>query len=287
MRKERQKTKYNNLNYSTAQRAKYGQNYIKDPSLVKRLLEMTTVNDDDIVLEVGPGHGIFTTEIIKKAGQLITIEIDEQNIEVLKRKFDKEIKDKQLEVIHKDALLFEYRWAQTTTIDKHYKIVASIPYSISSELFKKFLLKKPMPSDAWFTVQREFAHRVLGPTPKQGFGVGGGLLSVLVNSFYKGKIIHEFAREDFSPVPSVDSVFLQLQARNDVPELVVLNFGKYKDFVRGGFIQPINTVQKHFKDKISANKLQQLSDKCKFKLKDQTTELNESQWKSLFVESLA
>ncbi len=268
------------IEYSTAQRAKYGQNYIKDPSLVRRMLELTTVDESDTVLEIGPGHGVFTNEILKRAGELVTIEIDNENIEILKRKFDDELVSKKLEIIHKDALLFEPRWAKTEIKSGEYKIVASIPYSISSQLFKKFLLKKPMPSEAWFTVQKEFAHRVLGHT-------GGGLLSVLVNSFYKGEVVYEFSRDDFSPVPSVDSVFLQLILRNDVPEIVTMNFGEYKDFVTKGFEQPIKTIQKHFNKSIDSNKLQQLSDKYKFKLKEPTTELTAGQWQALFAASLA
>jgi len=278
---KKQYTKYN-TNYNTAQRAKYGQNYIKDPSLVRKLLAMTTVTDDDTVLEIGPGQGVFTKEILERAGQLVSIEIDEGNVQYLKDMYKDEIKSKKFEIVHKDALLFEHRWAQTNVVDNHYKIVASIPYSISSELFKKFLLKKPMPSEAWFTVQKEFAQRVLG-----GF-VGGndGLLSVMILSFYDGRIVHEFAREDFSPVPAVDSVFLELIARKDVPEFVTMHFGEYKDFVRDGYKQPIKTVQKFFVNKIASNKLQQLADKNKFKLKQQTTELSAKQWQALFVESL-
>jgi len=282
MKTDRQKTKHNNPSYSTAQRAKYGQNYIKDPSLVRRLLEMTTVTPDDTVLEIGPGHGVFTAEILKKAGELVSIEIDKENIEILKRKFDSEIQARQFEIVHKDALLFEPRWCKTDVLDGDYKIVASIPYSISSQLFKKFLLKKPMPSEAWFTVQKEFAQRALG-----SFGQGrSNLLSIMILSFYEGEIVHQFAREDFSPVPAVDSVFLELIARSDVPELVMMNFGQYKDFVRDGFEQPIKSVQKHFNKLVSANKLQQLADKHKFKLKDKTTELTVDQWQALFVESL-
>ena len=265
--------------YNRAQRAKYGQNYIKDPSLVRKLLNMTTVNNDDIVLEIGPGRGVFTDEILKKAGTVVSIEIDEHNVQFLREKYKEAIASKKLELIHKDALLFEPRWTKTDITNNAYKIVASIPYSISSALFKKFLLKKPMPSEAWFTVQKEFAQRVLG-----GFLQGNdGLLSVMILSFYNGRIVHDFDREDFSPVPAVDSVFLELTARHDVPELVTMHFGEYKDLVRNGYQQPIRTVQKFFSEKVPANKLQQLADKHKFKLKELTTELSAQQWQALFI----
>ncbi len=266
------------IKYNTKQRAKYGQNYIKDPSLIRRLLVKTTVGGADTVLEIGPGEGAFTTELLEVVGKLVTIEIDGQNVDTLKRKFGREIDSAKLELIHKDALGFEPRWTKTSIKDGEYKIVASIPYSISSELFKKFLLKRPMPSSAWFTVQKEFALRAMGKSEHS-------LLSVLLNSFYDMKIVHEFAREDFSPVPSVDSVFLQLIIREDVPELVEVHFGEYKDFVRDGFTQPIKPVQKHFKDVINSNKLQQLADKHKFKLKDLTTNLTAEQWQALFIAS--
>ena len=282
MRNKKQYKQRTNTAYDRAQRAKYGQNYIKDPSLVRRLLEKTTVIDEDTVLEIGPGQGVFTAEILKRAGQLVSIEIDEGNAQYLKDMYKDEIRSKKFEIVHKDALLFEYRWCKTDIIDGEYKIVASIPYSISSELFKKFLLKKPMPRQAWFTVQKEFAQRVLG-----SFQSGSdGLLSVMVLSFYEGEIVYDFDREDFSPVPAVDSVFLHLKARSDVPELVTMHFGEYKDFVRNGFTQPIRAVQKFFNGKVPSNKLQQLADKHKFKLKDQTTGLNARQWQALFVESL-
>ncbi len=281
---KRDDKEYNNPNYSTAQRAKYGQNYIKDPSLVRRLLDKTTVGAEDIVLEIGPGEGAFTSEILERTGKLVTIEIDKENVEHLQSEYKNDVANKKLEIIHKDALLFEPRWAKASIEDGEYKIVASIPYSISSQLFKKFLLKRPMPSEAWFTVQREFAQRAAITTTKSGLVVGeSGLLSVLINSFYEAEIVHKFKREDFSPVPSVDSVFLQLTARHDVPELVTLNFGQYKDFVRDGFAQPIRTVQKHFSKLINSDKLQQLADKYKFKLKEQTTELTARQWQALFV----
>jgi len=282
MRDRKQYKQRTNTDYDRAQRAKYGQNYIKDPSLVRKLLVMTTVTDEDTVLEIGPGQGVFTKEILERAGQLVSIEIDEGNVQYLKDMYKDEIKSKKFEIIHKDALLFEHHWCKTQINNGEYKIVASIPYSISSELFKKFLLKKPMPSEAWFTVQKEFAQRVLG-----GF-VGGndGLLSVMILSFYDGRIVHEFAREDFSPVPAVDSVFLELITRKDVPELVTMHFGEYKDFVRDGYKQPIKTVQKFFTQKIASNKLQQLADKNKFKLKQQTTELSARQWQTLFINTV-
>lgn len=276
---QKHRRKHNNPNYDSAQRAAYGQNYIKDPSLVRRLLSDTTVTEADTVLEIGPGEGVFTDEILQRAGKLVSIEIDAGNVEHLKDVYQKELAEKKLEIVHKDALLFEPRWAKTEIKDGEYKIVASIPYSISSQLFKKFLLKKPMPRDAWFTVQKEFALRALGKGER-------GLLSVLVNSFYDGEIVHHFAREDFSPVPNVDSVFLQLTARSDVPELVTMHFGQYKDFVRDGFNQPIKTVQKHFSGAIEANKLQQLADKHKFKLKELTTELTAHQWQALFTAAM-
>ncbi len=263
--------------YNTKRRAKYGQNYIKDPSLVRRLLDKTTVVESDVVLEIGSGEGAFTGEILRRADKLVTIEIDKENVEHLQDAYTDEVQAKKLEIIHKDALEFESRWAKTEIKNQEYKIVASIPYSISSELFKKFLLKKPMPSEAWFTVQKEFALRAMGKSEN-------GLLSVLLNSFYDMEIVHEFAREDFSPVPGVDSVFLQLTARGDVSEPVEMHFGEYKDFVRDGFTQPIKTVQKHFKNIINPNKLQQLADKHKFKLKERTTELTACQWQTLFIE---
>ena len=113
--------------YNAVQRARYGQNYIKDPSVIRRLLQKTLVRKEDTVLEIGPGHGIFTQELLKRAGHVVAIEIDDENIRFLRTTFQKQLQTHQLELIHKDALQFEPRWAKTSLPHHKYVIVASIP----------------------------------------------------------------------------------------------------------------------------------------------------------------
>ncbi len=251
--------------YNKEKRIKYAQNYIKNPALVRRLLKGLNLNTDDCVLEIGPGEGIFSAEILKSAGKLLSVEIDKENIANLNKKFAKEIKGGAFVLYHKDALLFDKKFEFKKHSCKSHKIVASIPYNISSQIFKKYLLKKPLPKEAYFVVQKEFAKRVMSE---------GELLPTLLQSFYDIQVLYEFEKRDFSPAPSVDSVFMILKLKENIPEIIMSNFGDYKAFVSKAYTQPIKSVQVFLKNFINPDKVQSLLDKRKIKRKEKVTELS-------------
>ena len=259
--------------YNREKRAKYGQNYIKNPALVRRLLKKLELKSDDTVFEIGPGEGIFTAELLKIVKRVVAVEIDAENIASLKEKFTQELKKERLILVHADALGFDKKLELKKLGVKDYKIVASIPYNISSKIFKKYLLKKPFPQEACFVVQKEFAGRIMKK---------GELLSALLQSFYKIEILYEFKREDFSPKPSVDSVLVGLTLKKDLPQGVLEKLGNYKDFVSAAYSQPIKSVQAFLKSFINPDKMQSLLDKRKIKRKEKVTELGSSDFITLF-----
>ena len=261
--------------YDRQKRAKYGQNYIKNPSIARALLKQSDINNKDAVLEVGLGEGVFTAELLKIAGKVLAIDIDGENISRARRKFRKEINEKRLFLKTEDALRFVHKFAGLPLEHADYKLFSSVPYNISSQFVKKFLIKKPMPKSAFLILQKEFADRVLGKDKNS-------VLSVLVKSFFDVKVLSELRREIFSPIPSVDSVFTAFYLKEDIPAELLANLGDYKDFVRAGFTEPIKTVEKYFSKFLSKKDLQELANRQGFKIKDPSISLSANDWELMF-----
>ena len=137
-----------------------GQNFLKSDKIAQEIVEAGAVCIDDIVLEVGPGKGILTAELLKKAKKVIAVEKDEQLAEFLKEKFAEEINNGKLEIISGDILKFNPSDYQLFA--GGYKIIANIPYYITSYFLRTFLECDDQPSLMVLMVQKEVAERIVG-----------------------------------------------------------------------------------------------------------------------------
>ncbi len=274
------RSKKGKARYSREKRAKYGQNYIKNPALARRLLALCDFDRSMPCFEIGSGRGIFTKELIKHAKHIYSIDIDKENIDYLNDTLKEKVVTGKLVLFAEDALLFDLKFMCPLLKHGEYNLFGNIPYNISTKLVKRYLLKKPMPEKACLTVQKEFAKRLLGKRKEKH----EGLLHILLDSFYEMKIIYEYKREDFSPTPSVDSVLMLFKLKSDVPQVVLQNFGGYKNILSAAYRQPIKSIERFLRDKIPASKIQKLADRYKFKLKDKCTKINAKQWMRIFQE---
>ncbi len=187
--------------------AKLGQNFLTSPNIAKRIVELAEVEKNDTVLEIGPGKGILTEELIKKAEEVIAIEKDERLFENLKEKFSSIT---NLELINKDILDIKDSELPYT----NYKIVANIPYYITGKILKKFLSSNYQPSDIILMVQKEVAERIVGQknkkAKKQKSKIKNSVLSISVRAYGEPKIVKNVPAKHFIPKPKVDSVVLKI-----------------------------------------------------------------------------
>lgn len=174
-----------------------GQHFLKNPAVLPLIIEAAELSKTDTVLEIGPGTGILTEELAKHAGQVLAVEKDFELVELLK----KNVKAKNVKIVHQDALFFD----PATLSD--YKVVANIPYNITSPLIRKFIENGPRPDLLVLMVQKEVAERI---TAKAG-NRDRGLLTIIVEYYAEAEIIAQVPRTDFYPVPEVDSAIIKIK----------------------------------------------------------------------------
>ncbi|MFH1404687.1 MAG: 16S rRNA (adenine(1518)-N(6)/adenine(1519)-N(6))-dimethyltransferase RsmA [Patescibacteria group bacterium] len=183
----------------------YGQNFLNDMSVVKKIIDEADIKKGEIVLEIGPGKGVLTQALVEAGAKVIAIEADRDLINPLQEKFGNKI-----ELIFGDALqnFGRHKWRPyLITPPLHhfkYKLVANIPYNITSAILEKFLTNKPKPSHMVIMVQREVADRIVAKPPNMS------LLSVVCQMYGECRKVVKVPAGAFRPIPKVDSAVVHI-----------------------------------------------------------------------------
>lgn len=172
-----------------------GQNFLHDRNVLAAIIQTANISSEDHIIEIGPGLGILTQELAKKAKQVTSIELDQRLIPHLQK-----ILPKNVELIHADALKF-------TPPDSPYKVVANIPYYITSPLINHFLQTPHKPESMTLLVQYEVAQKICQLEPDMS------VLSLEVALFGQTKMMKKVSRAAFKPQPKVDSAILHITVK--------------------------------------------------------------------------
>lgn len=183
-----------------------GQNFLNSPSALKKIVDAGQVIQSDTILEIGPGKGVLTRELLEKAGKVIAIEKDQELIPILEDKFKTEIKSKKLVLINDDAL--KVNLEDLGLKNGQFKLIANIPYYITGQIIRQFLENNPKPTLMVLMVQKEVAERI-AKSPKES------ILSLSVKAFGDPKYISTVPKTAFLPTPSVDSAILLINNISD------------------------------------------------------------------------
>ncbi|MFT5832000.1 MAG: 16S rRNA (adenine1518-N6/adenine1519-N6)-dimethyltransferase [Candidatus Paceibacteria bacterium] len=178
-----------------------GQHFLNSDFVPKKMCDAADLQTGEIVLEIGPGTGILTKEILKRGANVIAIEADLRAIELLKETFVDELTSGQLVVHHHDARKLDM--AMFGLVDQQFKVVANIPYYISGLLFRQCLEADIQPNTLVFLVQKEVAQRIAQGTKES-------ILSLSVKVFGEPKYIDTIKRGHFTPPPAVDSAIVAI-----------------------------------------------------------------------------
>ena len=181
----------------------FSQNFLVDKGVYSSIIEAANISDQDYVIEIGPGLGFLTSELAKKAGQVTAIEIDE---DLARGLADMEAISNNLSIVQGDVMQIDLDDLPDFKKAKSYKVVANIPYHLTSKIFKLFLARDHKPSRMVLLVQKEVAERVVADTGDHT------RLSLSIQLYSKPKVIRTVSKSSFYPQPKVDSAILMMEA---------------------------------------------------------------------------
>lgn len=199
-----------------------GQHWLNDHTAIRDIAASARLSQNDTVLEIGPGQGSLTRELLKQAGKVIAVEIDSG----LASKLPGQFPGKNLTVINGDIMRLDLR-----TLQPGYKVVANLPYYITSRVIRFLLESEYRPAKAVLLVQKEVAERIVEKNSRHS------LLSVSVHVFAEAELGRLVPAGAFTPPPKVDSQVVVLTIR---PRPLVNNAARKSFFglLRAGFSSP-------------------------------------------------
>jgi len=207
-------------------RKSLGQHFLVDASVLQTIIEAAELSSADTVIEVGPGLGILTAELVKRAGNVVAVELDTKLASLLKRRLASLA---NLRVINADVLKLSP--SELLEEKSHYKVVANIPYYITSPVLRHFVEASPKPSLMVVMVQKEVGEAIVAGTGKMS------LLAVSLQVYSKPRIISHVPAQCFYPQPKVDSVIVRFDLLSE-PAVKVADMDGFFDLVRAGFSLP-------------------------------------------------
>lgn len=206
-------------------RKRLGQHFLTDQTAVTRILEAAQLSRDDVVVEIGPGPGVLTPGLCERAGRVIAVELDEGLIPALRTAtagYD------NLEIRQGNVLDLDL-----AGLPRPYKVVANLPYYVTSPVIRMFLESPAPPRDLTVTIQKEVAERIVAKPPRLS------VLAVSVQLYGSPVIVEVVPRTAFWPVPEVDSAVLRVSGVRERTAALLDGLAETDFFtiVRAGFAE--------------------------------------------------
>lgn len=230
-----------------------GQNFLSDEGILRRIAEAAKIESGDTVVEIGPGLGALTRQLLKiDLAKLIAYEVDDRAIELLQKEFP----DPRFELRHKDILQ-----ADMTSISKdRLRVVGNIPYYITSPIIFKLIDDRHHIKDALLLVQLEVAERLTAKPRTKVYGIP----TVLTNFFGEVTYLFKVKAGSFRPVPKVDSAVIHINfergyfQRNNLLIPDGLDMKDFQRFIRQVFAMRRKTLRNNLKAFVSEESIQMM-----------------------------
>ena len=233
-----QETKCIMNKYNVTANKNYGQNFLTDEYIVNSIIDNSSITKEDLVIEVGPGLGTLTKYLIESAGHTISVELDSKMITVLEDRFS--LYD-NFTLLHDDILKVDLNTLIENTLKeknlKRAKVVANLPYYITTPIIMKLLEEKLNLDSITVMVQKEVAERLSCKPGKSNTGA----ITYTIWYYTEPEIILNVPKDSFIPAPKVDSAVLKL---NILPKTRVelKNEELFFKIIKAGFMQKRKTL---------------------------------------------
>ena len=223
--------------YGLVPSKRLGQNFLIDGNITKKILDVSCLLKNDTILEIGSGTGNLTLELSKRAKQIIAVEKDEKMCIILK-----DLNLKNVKIINKDILKVDFN----KEIPRNYKVIANIPYYLTSRLIRKLLESENKPSNIILMIQKEVAKRICDIKEKSN------LLSLSVWFYAKPEIQFLVSRNCFYPRPKIDSAIIKITPYKKKHSKEFSE--KFFKIIKAGFSHPRKQLINNFSESLKKEK---------------------------------
>jgi len=214
---------------------KFGQNYLVDKNIIRKIVEEINPQREELILEIGPGQGALTEELYKLCGNLHAVEIDNRVVEMLGKNYP------GIKIINGDILKIKL---DTIAGDSKIRVAGNIPYNITSPIVFKLIEERECVSDAVLMVQNEVAKRMSAVKRTKDYGI----LTVILSYFTEVKYCFKVSPNVFFPKPNVDSAIVHLKFKESIDKdvdprlfikIVKAAFGNRRKTLKNSFANSI------------------------------------------------
>ena len=236
MRNGLEDTKFILKKYHITANKKLGQNFLINDEVINGIVEASNIQKEDLVIEIGPGLGTLTSELLENAGKVIAIELDENMLPILNDRF--KLYD-NFELLNEDVLKVDLNKLISENMGglSKAKVVANLPYYITTPIIMKLLENKLNIESITVMVQKEVADRI---TAKPGDKLSGSI-TYSVDYYAEAEKIVFVDKSSFIPAPEVDSEVIKLQIREE-PKVHVENEELFFKAMKASFMQRRKTL---------------------------------------------
>ncbi len=194
-----------------------GQNFLIDDNIINKIVSNIPVGK---IIEIGPGAGGITDKLLV-GRELTLIEIDENLVTFLSKRYENEINNKKVTIINSDATKFDY----TTFSDKNLTVVGNLPYSVANRIIRNIGKYSSIIDKTVFMTQKEPALKLAGKDTS-----GYGSLRAFINTFYDIKLLFDIPPTAFKPKPKIVSTLFSFTKKENSPDLNPQKASEYFDF---------------------------------------------------------
>jgi 16S rRNA (adenine1518-N6/adenine1519-N6)-dimethyltransferase len=215
-------------------RKKLGQHFLVNSGVLKSILQAAELSSQDVVLEIGPGLGVLTRELVEQAGYVIAVELDPKMAELLQKALSS---DSRFTLLQQDILevepldlvrMEESKFPSSVADPRKYKIVANLPYYITQPIIRHFCEARLKPQMMVIMVQKEVAQNIVARPGEMS------ILAISVQFYGQPKIVDYVPAANFYPAPKVDSAILKIELYPE-PPLRVTSEKSFFRIARAGF----------------------------------------------------
>ena len=231
-------------------RKRFGQNFLHDHGIIRRIIRSIAPHETDTMVEIGPGLGALTEELLAEAGELDAIELDRDLPPILRTKFFS-YGDK-FRIHEADAMKFDF--TQLRRSEKRLRIVGNLPYNISTQLIFHLLSHANDVEDMHFMLQKEVVDRMAAGPGENNYG----RLGIMAQYYCKVESLFVVPPGAFNPAPKVDSAIIRLTPYRELP-YVADEVEQLQTVVRTAFNMRRKTLRNNLKPLLSAEEIEALN----------------------------